>query len=96
PAPSPVAPATDNSDREITAAQVRGARSMLNWSAGELARRSGVSASTIQRLETDTRPNVPRPDNLAAIRAALETGGIEFTFEPDAMPGIRPARNARR
>lgn len=96
PAPPPVAPATDNPDREITAAQVRGARSMLNWSAGELARRSGVSASTIQRLETDDRPNVPRPDNLAAIRATLEAGGIEFTFEPDAMPGVRPVRNARR
>lgn len=95
PSPRSAEPQAEEPSRDLTAAQVRAARSMLNWSVGELSRRSGVSASTIHRLEADNRVNVPRTDNLVAIRAALQEGGIEFTFERDAHPGIRPARRAR-
>ncbi len=35
----------------IGGAQIRAARALLDWSAGELAERSGVARMTVQRFE---------------------------------------------
>lgn len=61
---------------EITAAQIRAARALLSWQGHQLAAASGVSLSTIRRLET----GVSETGALAmrAIVAALEAAGIEF------------------
>jgi len=69
----------------ITAAQCRAARAMLQWSVRALAEKAGVRPATISNFETGkTSPNrLTR----AAIRGALEAGGIEFTN--GAKPGVR-------
>jgi predicted transcriptional regulator len=62
----------------VTVRQIKAARSLLDWSQGELARRSGVSMPTVQRLEG-------RDGNLGGytstrnrIVAAFEREGIQF------------------
>jgi transcriptional regulator with XRE-family HTH domain len=60
----------------ITAAQVRGARSMLRWSLKRLAHAAEVSPVTISRFETELA--VPIPSTRNAIQRALEGAGIEF------------------
>ena len=55
----------------------------------DLAKLSGVSSSTIKRIEADNGvPNSNLP-NIVAVKAALETAGIEFIGTPDDGPGIR-------
>lgn len=84
-------PLVDTSDRGITAAQVRAARGMTGLSKDELARRARVSVSTIVRLEDEETTVRPRADTVLAVRRVLEQAGVEFTFDPSAMPGVRPA-----
>jgi transcriptional regulator with XRE-family HTH domain len=56
--------------------QSRAARGLLGWSQQTLADAASVSLATIQLFETNKRE--PIPNNLAAIRRALESAGIEF------------------
>jgi len=73
----------------ITGFQIRAARHGLKISAEKLSELSGVSARTIKRMETEN--DVPKSTipNLNAIRAALESAGIEFIGTPEDGPGIR-------
>ena len=62
----------------ITGAQIRAARAFLKWSGRDLAQRSEVSYPALQRAENaDGMPNM-QTKNLAAIKSALEAGGIRF------------------
>lgn len=62
----------------LTGAQIRAARALLKWSGHKLAEASGVSYAALQRAEqVDDMPNM-QTRNLAAVRAALEEGGIVF------------------
>jgi transcriptional regulator with XRE-family HTH domain len=56
--------------------QSRAARSLLGWNQQKLADTAGVALATIQFFETNKRE--PIPNNLAAIRRALEDAGVEF------------------
>ena len=56
--------------------QSRAARSLLGWTQQQLADTAGVALATIQFFESDKR--VPIPNNLTAIRRALEDAGVEF------------------
>jgi predicted transcriptional regulator len=59
--------------------QCRAARALLDVSRDWLARRSGVSKRAISNFEAGK--TTPIPNNLAAIRQALEQAGIEFLPE---------------
>ena len=73
----------------IVSSQIRSARHALRLSVVDLAKLSGVSSSTIKRIEADTGvPNSNLP-NIMAVKVALETAGIEFIGTPDDGPGIR-------
>lgn len=72
---------------KISIRQVKAARSLLGWSQADLAGASKVSVPTIARLEAQDGPLGGRADTAAAIRAALEAAGVEFT-NGDA-PGVR-------
>ena len=63
----------------ITGAQVRLARSLLSWTALELAHRAGVSIEIVDLIEGTRGPVRGSVGHLAAIQATLEAGGIEFT-----------------
>jgi transcriptional regulator with XRE-family HTH domain len=74
----------------ITSGQVRAAKAMLRWSGEDLARASGVSLSSIRRVESSE--GVPEAQNmrtLAAIKTALEQAGVEFIGTPEQAPGVR-------
>lgn len=74
----------------ITSDQVRAAKALLRWSGEELSGRSGVSLSSIRRVEA--AKGVPEAQNLKtllAIKAALEAGGVEFIGTPEDRPGVR-------
>lgn len=76
----------------LTGSQIRAARALLKWSGQTLSEKSGVSYPALQRAErTDEMPNM-QVRNLAAIKAALETGGVVFLDGPysgDGGPGVR-------
>ena len=61
----------------LTGEQIRGARGLLDWSLAQLASASGVSVSTIKRME-DGSEGSTRPSKAEAVRRALETGGVSF------------------
>lgn len=63
--------------------QVKAARALLDWKQEDLAKESGLSAASVALLEQGK--GSPREATWAAIRAAFENNGIEFT--PD--PGVR-------
>jgi DNA-binding transcriptional regulator YiaG len=76
----------------LTGSQIRAARALLKWTGHVLAKKSGVSYAALQRAErTDEMPNM-QVRNLAAIKAALENGGVLFLdnyYSGDGGPGVR-------
>ena len=71
----------------ITPAQSRAARGILDWSQTELAGRSNLSESTVRDFEKGRR--VPSPNNLGAIRRALEMAGVDFIPQNGGGAGVR-------
>lgn len=59
---------------------------MLGWSATELADRSGLSYSTVQRAETEGTSDM-RVRNLQAIQETLENTGVVFLHDGKELPG---------
>jgi transcriptional regulator with XRE-family HTH domain len=73
----------------VKPAQVRMARAALNWSLQQLSEAAGVHRNTISNFETGRYAG--EPATLDAIRAALETAGVEFTNGD--QPGVRLRKN---
>jgi ribosome-binding protein aMBF1 (putative translation factor) len=92
----PVAGRVDIPDllrRMITGRQIRMARAALDWSAAELASRSGVSASSIQRAEAVDGVPTMKSTNLFKLQRALEIGGVMFVdADETAGEGVRLRR----
>lgn len=64
--------------KKLSSAQMRAARAMLRWSALDLAKASKVGVATIRRVEVIDGEIPVTAANDGAIRAALESAGIEF------------------
>ena len=78
--------------KRLTSFQIRAARSILGWSAEDLARASAVSLRTIRRAElTDIHTSMTAPNDLA-VRRALEAAGVEFIDQNGGGPGVRLRR----
>lgn len=73
--------------------QSRAARAWLDWSQDDLAAKANVSLSTVRDFEKGRR--VPIGNNLAAMKAALESAGIAFVDDGSAL-GITFAKRAKR
>jgi transcriptional regulator with XRE-family HTH domain len=71
---------------ELTGAQCRMARAAVSLGVRELAAAADVSTNTITRLE---RGESLYPRTVEAIRAALESAGVEFIAENGGGPGVR-------
>jgi hypothetical protein len=80
----------------LTGAQIRAARGLLGWSAGDLALRAGLSYATIQRAESADGVPTTQGQNLYAIQQALAAGGVEFINDGQISaaggPGVRLRR----
>ena len=78
-----------NEPKPLRGAQIRAARSLIKWTAEDLARESRVSLRTIRRAELfDENTSMTAPNDMA-VRRALETGGVEFIDENGGGPGVR-------
>lgn len=77
---------------QLTGAQLRAARGILNWSVKQLAARTGISSAIIRRLEEyDDAP--PMSDETTEIlRRVFSDAGIEFLFPSVGEPAVRPRR----
>ncbi|CAN7533001.1 MULTISPECIES: helix-turn-helix domain-containing protein [unclassified Devosia] len=71
----------------LSHAQIRAARAYLGWTALELAEESGVSFSTVRRVEMPGHRAV-RDENVAAIRQAFTRHGVRFVTHSDGSLGI--------
>ena len=79
----------------LTSAQIRAARSLIRWSAEDLAARSSLSVATIRRAElTDADTSMTAANDLA-VRRALETAGVEFIDENGGGPGVRLRKSGK-
>jgi transcriptional regulator with XRE-family HTH domain len=77
----------------MTPAQCRMARAALELGIRELADAAKVSTNTIVRLE---RGDELRERTVDAIRAALESAGVEFIDENGGGAGVRLRKKARK
>lgn len=69
----------------ITAAQIRAARGLLNWTVRELGEKAGVHWNTASAIELGKSGG--RPETLEAIRKTFEKEGVEFLNHK--RPGVR-------
>ena len=72
-----------------TGLQIKAARALLRLSAAELAKMSGVSLSTIQRLERFDGVPGAQMSAISALYEVFLQAGIEFLGTPDEDPGVR-------
>jgi transcriptional regulator with XRE-family HTH domain len=73
----------------LTSAQIRAARSLIRWTAEDLAAASALSVATIRRAELKENQTALTSANDLAIRRALESAGVEFIDENGGGPGVR-------
>jgi hypothetical protein len=59
------------------------------WSVAELAEKSGVGVSTIQRIEVEEGFPTARGGNIDAVYKALAAAGVTFLPENDEGVGVR-------
>lgn len=74
----------------ISAAQCRAARALLDWSQDDLARNAQVARATVADFERNIRLDLMR-QNLVSIVSTLEAAGVEFIAETveGAGAGVR-------
>jgi transcriptional regulator with XRE-family HTH domain len=90
----------------LTSAQIRAARSLIRWTAEDLAAASALSVATIRRAELKENQTALTSANDLAIRRALESAGVEFIDENDgaqvsgcgsgSRKKARPGSNCKR
>jgi transcriptional regulator with XRE-family HTH domain len=68
----------------MKAIQLRMARAAVGWGVRDLAKKAGVTANTVTRIENGADAKQSTMDRL---RSALEAAGVEFTNGD--QPGVR-------
>ena len=81
----------------IEAEQVRAARALLGWSQGDLVEKSGLSLTTIRRMEdADVGPGRSSAENVATVQRVLEAAGVQFIAENGGGAGVRLSKPKAR
>jgi len=74
----------------LVSEQIKAARSLLDWTAKDLANKSGISLATIQRMESPGGTDNALGKNLSSVQAVLEKGGVIFIMTDNiGGPGVR-------
>lgn len=72
----------------LNAAQIRAARALLNWSQSGLVEKTGLSLTTIRRMEDDKiGPERSAAGNVAVVTTALEEAGVTFLASGEEKAG---------
>jgi len=82
--------------KPLASAQIRAARSLVRWSAEDLARESAVGIATIRRAELAEGKTSMTAANDLAIRHALESAGVEFIDENGGGAGVRLKKSLKK
>ena len=77
----------------MKAVQIRMARAAAGWGVRELAKKAGVAANTVTRIENGSDAKQSTIDSL---QWALEAAGIEFIDENGGGPGVRLRKRQQR
>ncbi len=85
-----------NPSPPLTAAQIRAARGILNWSVRDLASRTGLSVGVVRRLEETEDAGKNSTPALSLVKDALSAGGIDFFVLPGGEAGVYPTRKENR
>jgi transcriptional regulator with XRE-family HTH domain len=76
----------------IIPAQIRAARSLLNWSQDDLAKAADVALTSVRDIEREKRAG--ESGTVTSVRRALENEGVEFLpGTADHGPGVRLVGN---
>lgn len=75
---------------QITGAQIRAGRGILNWSVRDLANATSLTIGVVRRLEEFDGSSAGYNDALSAILRAMEAAGVEFLMLPNGKPAVRP------
>jgi len=70
----------------MKAIQLKMARAAVGWGVRDLAKKAGVTANTVTRIENGADAKQSTMDRL---QHALEAAGIEFIQENGGGPGVR-------
>jgi transcriptional regulator with XRE-family HTH domain len=73
----------------LSSAQIRAARSLIRWTAEDLAAASALSVATVRRAELKEIETALTMANDLAIRRAFEEAGLEFIDENGGGAGVR-------
>ena len=65
----------------VTPEQIKAARALLRMEQEELARRAGVSVTTIRRLEAVDREYAVAEQTAEGVQNALQEAGVEFIHD---------------
>ncbi len=65
----------------VTPEQIKAARALLRMEQEELARRAGVSVTTIRRLEAADREYAVAEETAEGVQNALQEAGVEFIHD---------------
>lgn len=80
----------------MEANQIRAARALLNWSQGKLVEITGLSLTTIRRMEDDQiSPSRSSAGNVDIVRTVLENAGVIFVSDGETSTtgtGVRLKR----
>jgi transcriptional regulator with XRE-family HTH domain len=71
----------------VTPEQIKAARALLRMEQDELARRAGVSVTTIRRLEAAKGDYAVAEETAGGVQNALQEAGVEFIHD-----GVRRAQ----
>ena len=80
----------------LISAQIKAARSLIRWTAEDLAEASALSVATIRRAELKEIETSLTAANDLAIRRAFEAAGVEFIDENGGGPGVRLRKRQQR
>jgi transcriptional regulator with XRE-family HTH domain len=77
----------------MKAIQLKMARAAVGWGVRELAKKAGVTANTVTRIENGADA---MQSTMNRLQQALEGAGVEFIDENGGGPGVRLRKGTRR
>jgi transcriptional regulator with XRE-family HTH domain len=79
---------------KTTGRQIAAARALARIEQADLAKAANISVPTLRRMEASDGPAAGMLNNVAAVRAALESAGVEFIAENGGGAGVRLRKGA--